>query len=175
MVRAVFGVRAAHRGRSHDRLSCRVQPDRSHSATALGLVPHAGLCISRVADWADRGLRGIVLSDAGGGAGNARLALTGMGVCRDHALKRARPYPVHDFGTHGFVGDFSASGAGILFFAVLITRIALVDGPAAAHGASGFSTPKRLLSLREVYTMSGKPLARTGMHNADPAIIFFGA
>jgi hypothetical protein len=175
MVRAMRGVCAAHRGRSHDRLSCRLQPDRSHSATALGLVSHAGVRISRMADCADCGLRGVVLSDAGSGAGNARLAVAGMGLCRSNAPERTRPYPIHDSGTHSCGSDFPTSGAGILFFAVLITRIALVDGPAAAHRASGFSTPKRLLSLRRVYTMSGKLLARTGMHNADPAIIFFGA
>jgi len=55
VVRAVRGVRTAHRGRSHDRLSCRVQPDRNQSAATLGLVSHAGLRISRVAGRADFG------------------------------------------------------------------------------------------------------------------------
>lgn len=54
------------------------------SAQALKPVRHAQVRILGVAAGADGGLRTAVLPDSGGGAGDARVATTGVDLCRAH-------------------------------------------------------------------------------------------
>lgn len=104
----------------------------------MGLVSDAQVRFSRVADGTDRGLRTAILSNSSGCEGNAGIAAAGVGLRHNHVFERPGPYLVLDSGTHGGRGDVSASSAGILFFAVSVRGVAMVDGAAAAHRPGGF-------------------------------------
>ncbi len=58
-------------------------------------------------------------------------AAAGLALCCDSVFQRDGTHHRNDSGPHGGIGDVSASGAGILFFAVSLPRVGVADGSSA--------------------------------------------
>src|ERR1700739_4824448 len=98
------------------------------------MVPHADLWLPRMAGGADCRRSFLFGPDSGGRARGALLAAAGLAVRHHSALQLYRPCDRHDFGAYGGDGHVSTPGPGILFVAVLVYRIRVVDGRVAEDG-----------------------------------------
>ena len=131
LVRTHGGLRAACLRRSHDRISQRLQPNRTSHAPTLGMVSHAHVWLPRMAHWTVRGARALCCSHTLCGTGCALAQAAGVVLRRPSLFQRDRPHGGYDFRTNCRFRYVSTSGAGILFVAPSVHRVGL------AHGAAG--------------------------------------
>jgi len=96
----------------------------------MGMVPHADIRVSRVADRTERCRLILLRPHARRDLWPTMAAAPGLVLCHSHGLEWHGTHRVHDSRTHGPFGDLLAPGTGLLLVAIAIGGLGMADDAA---------------------------------------------